>query len=100
MSSPGACLIAGTLPLIVLLTGCASSTDAGSTPEGHVVVGSGSPEDRQEIDASNQHIFQTEQGIVASPTPSPNTQGAPAGKTPTSDSPPAQTPESTPAPTQ
>jgi hypothetical protein len=83
MSSSGARLVAGTLPLVVLLAGCASSSpEAGPAPESHVVVGSGSTEDRQAIDASDQHIFQTEEGIVSAPVANTSTPSPPASSTP------------------
>jgi len=62
MKPTGAGLLAGTLLSGALLAGCASS----SPDRGHVVVGSGSSQDRQDIEASNQQILQTEQAGVPS----------------------------------
>jgi len=63
MKSSGAGLIASTLPLIVLLAGCASS----SRDQGRVVVGSGSNQDRQTIESSDQQMVQLERSGLSSP---------------------------------
>ena len=59
------------ITLMVLLSGCASSHD--DVPDrGRVVIGSGSDQDRHDIEASNQQMFQTERaGIPTASTPAP-----------------------------
>jgi hypothetical protein len=80
MNASGASLVATSLPLIVLLSGCASaSPETSSVHEGPVIVGSGSENDRQAIEASDQRMFQLEQSGV--PEPAASSQAAPTSPT-------------------
>jgi Flp pilus assembly protein TadD len=88
MSSSGASILASTLT--VLLAGCAGTAD-----QGHMVVGSGSAQDRHDIDASNQQMTQIEQAGIPVTSGSAPAAAAPSSSTPDSAAPP--NPPSTPA---
>jgi hypothetical protein len=58
---------AGLIVSALLLASCAPSSNE-TADRGQVVIGSGSAQEREEIEASNQQIFQTERSGVFSQT--------------------------------